>query len=149
MDKKIKDYLQFYIGCDVKYPTHDGGVVTAQLTGFSIKDGVETTYKKKRNGSYGDYISEDDGEERGHETYVHNIKPILRPLSDMTEEDANRFAHLKDVHWDGKLITVKAAATLVNFLRSKFYDCDGLIEAGLAIAPQTLTQKNKLSNQNP
>ena len=60
MKKNIKDYLHLLIGCDWH---QDGG------------------YPIKLTGELFDYIKNSDRSDFG--------KPILRPLSDMTEEEAN------------------------------------------------------------
>jgi hypothetical protein len=81
----LKSVLHLYLGCDVQYPDTNGKIITAKLTGFSRADGIETTYKRKRDGCVGDYLSwEPNG---NHNCDALHIKPILRPLSSMTKEE--------------------------------------------------------------
>ncbi len=56
-------------------------------------------------------------------------KPILRPLSDMTEDESEFVA---DAAWQGKP-TIYMNAEITAYLLSKHFDLFGLIEAGLAI----------------
>jgi hypothetical protein len=71
MEKNIKDYLHLYIGCNVQWN---------KARGFTLT---------KVNWLFNEF--EIDQDESGYtETFnektVHEIKPILRPLSDMTGE---------------------------------------------------------------
>jgi hypothetical protein len=104
--KEIKDYLHLYLGCEML--TVDGRIVTLNLTnlGFALK------------GIIGSELS----------------KPILRPLSDMTEEEkielklnmvqATTLNHAPEIMWTFEQMRI---------LLSKCFDLFGLIEAGLAI----------------
>jgi len=80
-----KKIIPFYLGCECTYPNTNNKLIKAILTGYSVKDGVETTYKRKKDGCMDDYICAKDGKERGHNTYIENIRLILRPLDSMTE----------------------------------------------------------------
>ncbi len=74
--KKIEDYLHLYIGQTVARD-HNGLVEYAYLAGV-CKSEVEK-YK---------WVSVlDVGIDHFHEWYVEETKPILRPLSDMTEDE--------------------------------------------------------------
>lgn len=87
----------------------------------------------------------DDGEDFRPYKYFP-FKPILRKLSDMTEEEAkklirinkdfNRSVSSEYIYLHGKSIWAhihESAAITCNYLRSIGIDCDGLIDAGLAI----------------
>jgi hypothetical protein len=69
----------------VQYPdTIVGKNVTARLTGVTMSE-IETTYKRKRKGCSGDILSwKSNG---NHNSDALHTKPILRPLSSMTEEE--------------------------------------------------------------
>ena len=57
------------------------------------------------------------------------IKPYLRPMSSMTEEERNEFF--------GRTMTidiVKTSKEVIDWLNKKMFDYRGLIERGLAIA---------------
>lgn len=91
-EKNIKDYLHLYIGCKIQYPDTDGSMIIAKLTGVSCGDGVETTYIEQQlpGKAIGDYLSwEPNGH---HKSDALHLKPLLRPISDMTEEEATRIA---------------------------------------------------------
>lgn len=75
--KKIEDYLHFYLGCEVKTDT---GKLT--LTGIHIDKWSRIEKAVVLNGNV------------THTIAFEYIKPILRQLSDMTEEEANLFAWL-------------------------------------------------------
>lgn len=69
------------------YPGTHGMKIKATLTGILERLTIwETTYAKKRNKCYGDLLSYYDGKERGHNTYIDNVRLILRPLLDLTRE---------------------------------------------------------------
>jgi hypothetical protein len=129
MKKELKYYLPLYgIGCPVK--TIDGlgtvlvihpKAVTVSLNKISLDQtlhGVE-----KGNGGL-------------HRTYLYKdsfFTLILRPLSDMTDEERAEAFTIK-----GKNAFVEFEAETTKFLLSKHFDLFGLIEAGLAIDKTTL-----------
>lgn len=130
MEKKIEDYLPHYMGCLI---VREGVTISSVLTHAQLA-----------------YISEFK--------IWNEIKPILRPLSDMTEEEKLEFqelCHLEKeslgcitVSWDvltekielgtAHLTNVFQWTIGVKYLLSKHFDLFGLIEAGLAIDKTTL-----------
>ena len=68
---------------------------------------------------------------------IDDVKPYLRPMSSMTEEESKEFALLQtDFYVDGILYPI-AATNMVNWLNSHYFDYSGLIEKGLALeAPE-------------
>ena len=68
----------------------------------------------------------------------HNIKPYLRPLSSMTEEEKKEFAEVVVRSQDCSYENNESATTIVNdWYLSKGFDVRGLIPKGLAIeAPE-------------
>lgn len=135
MAKDIKDYLHLYLGCDVQYPDTDRKLMVAKFTGFSRADGIETTYKKKRKAgkAVGDYLS---WKPNGHHNCdANHLKPILRKLSSITEEECD------NLDWyyrgtNGGLIEHRAidlTPEQVRYLLSRGFDLFGLIDLGLAI----------------
>lgn len=134
METKFSQVAHLYLWCMIQYPNPDGGKpIVAKLTGVT-SDGFETTYKRKKNGCNGDLIGFKDGKERGHQTYAENCKPILRHLSDITEEDREALSQIlliMDINSYADAIMVDAAKT--TYLLSKGYDLHNLIETGQAI----------------
>ena len=65
------------------------------------------------------------------------VKPYLRPMSSMTEEESSEFALLQtDFYVDGILYPI-AATNMVKWLNAHHFDYRGLIEKGLALeAPE-------------
>ena len=64
---------------------------------------------------------------------VEGIKPYLRPMSSMTEEEGKEFGLLQtDFYTDGFLYPI-AASNLIDWLNEHHFDYRGLIEKGLAI----------------
>lgn len=85
-------YVACYIGCEVKYPNIDNGYTVAILTGVSRTDGIETTYKRKKKGCAGDYLSfKSNGR---HNCDALHTQLLLRPLSAITDEDAIELAKM-------------------------------------------------------
>jgi len=157
-----------YLGCEVEYPDTDGKRVRARFTGFSRADGIETTYKRKRNGVIGDLLSwKSNGY---HDSNALHLKPILRPLNDMTLDELKDFLSivntpeeikqipdeefsdaLKEIHEDGleafnidsdNVPAIKVSEAF-RYLLSKHFDLFGLIEEGLAIYKAELPIQNK------
>jgi hypothetical protein len=159
--RDLKDFLHLYIGCDVQYPNTDGKLMIAALSGVSRADGVETTYKKKRfkkGEAVGDYLSwRPNGY---HNSDATQLKLILRPLSDMTEEEMGEYwsiiggsPHLFDkdyfMEWltngitesgweEGMIFGSFEAALTTQYLLSKGLDLFDLIPSGLAIDKTTI-----------
>jgi hypothetical protein len=106
---EIKDYLHLYLGANCKYKRTMGI--------SSWKGGVlDTTMFKSALDA------------------LRIVKPILRPLSDMTEEEFE----IWDNGVTGKLRSgthdlIEEEALKTHFLLSKHFDLFGLIDAGLAI----------------
>lgn len=63
------------------------------------------------------------------DAYIDDVKPYLRPMSSMTEEERKEYKHL--VAFSG---SSNGAANFVDWLNKKMFDYRGLIEKGLAIA---------------
>lgn len=166
MEKNIKDYLPFYLGCEVMH-RNEKGRLEAVSKRMNVWDGFI---------SFGDF---------GSWYAVNEIKPILRPLSDMTDEEAkacykiNPYSkaewliqsvivkenikgyqpNIVQINWAGKegstgyasgtdyIYFNKLSAEQFSFLLSKHFDLFGLIEAGLAIDTTTLAKKQETVNK--
>ena len=120
-------------------------------------------YKIKAHYKYYDYIggkeqlvSEDNGiitaidvnmgnpiKVDGYYVEVEYVKPYLRPMSSMTEEEREEYIDIKKGECNGCVLTGKGDPDteflLVDWLNSHHFDYRGLIEKGLAIeAPEGL-----------
>jgi hypothetical protein len=130
--KNIKDYLHLYMGCEAQIQSAQNGVVINNpITGMTI-----------HYASTGQTI----------------VKPILRKLSSMTEEEARDMikfirgvaqidqliiSNICDIHIEWHFYDVRHIARWIKFdelnpsqfqyLLSKGFDLFGLIEEGLAI----------------
>ena len=160
----LAPYLPY--GLQVKYndciykKTH-----IATLSGVS-NDGIETTYKRRFKGCSGDYISF----KGRNNIVVLGVKPILRPLSDLTKEiehNGERFVPVEyfeigdDDNYtyefdSGNIKLIQKLKTIskynvqfdikflpfeiVNTLISWHFDVFGLIEQGLAIDINTFNK---------
>lgn len=67
---------------------------------------------------------------------ARDVKPILRPLSDMTEQEKNEY-NMMQPDLSGLWINLNAKRTV--WALSKHFDLFGWIEQGLAIDKSTLT----------
>lgn len=64
---------------------------------------------------------------------LEDVKPYLRPMSSMTEEETKEFAMLQtDFYSDGWLYPI-AAVNMVDWLIAHHFDFRGLIPMGLAL----------------
>lgn len=136
MKKDIKDYLHLYVGCEVSREHSESRskkfIEHGRLVGVSASE-VEV----------GETVAViDAGLDHFHEWYVSETKPLLRPLSDMKEEEAAHIDRMARRQKDGQVtpantkfvtgIRTETAEALV-YLLSKSFDLFGLIEDGLAI----------------
>lgn len=130
----IKDYLHLYLGCwgclDIGAAPH-----------FTIYDNGNWALS---GGLYHEIMSSDS----------MSFKPILRPLSDMTDEEKIKALEAMDepimyAEWDFKLsdgfIVAHSNPFSIKpkcfaYLLSKHLDLFGLIEAGLALDKTNLTK---------
>lgn len=76
-----------------------------------------------------------------------SFKPILRPLSDMSDNERDKYVHLhsypkknSEQSFSNQLTVVDAECTA--YLLSKHFDLFGLIESGQAIDKTTLSNQN-------
>jgi hypothetical protein len=145
---EIKDYLHLYLGCTVEIP--DNHVGKHEL--------IKSTRKGTFLG-FADYhrlecrIGFRGGPEGRVGTFF--IKPILRPLSDITAAEASEVCKLVNWREDGSMeqitkygvegiqMTVNNQAEFFKSLLSKHFDLFGLIEAGLAVDATTLLNKDQ------
>lgn len=109
MGKEIKDYIHLYLGCEVMVESDNSDSYKDVIEAIVVEESVNL---KKTS----DYYFE------GYNDF--EIKLLLRPLSDMTDEEAD-ITHgiLNDYH------THEAT----RFLLSKHFDLFNLIPEGLAI----------------
>lgn len=126
--KDIKDYLHLYLGCEA---TTDSGLI-----GNLITINHEASIAIIRiNPEAGQTISK----------MYSEIKPILRKLSSMTDEEIDEVWHShepQDVltmnYSDGRNVRkVSLTAERTRYLLSRGFDLFGLIDSGLAIENQS------------
>jgi hypothetical protein len=116
MKKELKDYLHLYIGAEVVC-TKEGLNEDLEYTGM-VRKVSPRLIDKYLNG---------------------NWKPILRPLSSMTEEDIYEYDEIQAKGESVADTDTKFGEILVGspecflWLLSKHFDIFGLIDAGLAI----------------
>lgn len=126
MEKRIEDYLHLYLGCSV---------MVEQLKNNSNN----TANKTVLTGPY-KLIAVDLSDNNrvikldGHTLVATDtIKPVLRPLSDMTEDEAIEFGWMRlftlEHFIDKKMYNPGAFAHLL----AKHFDLLNLIEEGLAV----------------
>lgn len=116
--KELKNYIHLYLGADVIIKHATGIEETGKLVGVTASE-VEPweTLAIINLGTF-------------QEFYVEEVKLVLRPLSDMTEEEKKEYNHRKQLK--GYMPEVHADNTL--WLLSKSFDLFGLIHAGLAVS---------------
>lgn len=123
MSKEIKDYLHLYLGCECEI---------TQPTVHKFADGFEYTYSGVVKLSAEILWA--------FQTVLYRLKPILRPLSDMTEEELQECGNMiYDFSDDPELNNHKwqdfeiCAVEQFYWLLKKHFDLFGLIESGLAV----------------
>ena len=79
----------------------------------------------------------EDGDD--YQVYLSEVKPYLRPMSSMTEEEWTDYQKIRMIDWVNGDIngTFINAGLIVDWLNAHHFDYRGLIEKGLAIkAPE-------------
>lgn len=132
-DKDIKDYLHFYIGCECVTLIDDDFVEVGILKGVTESEVTPSKMIAITGNGFDEW-------------FVEDIKPILRPLSSMTEEEKREYR--KSIHGistDNILPEISAgrlikehhslkSAECTRWLLSKHFDVYNLIESNLAVA---------------
>ena len=68
--------------------------------------------------------------------YWVSVKPYLRPMSSMTEEEVKEFAALESIDvlgGDTKITCVELSIDAIDWLNAHHFDYRGLLEKGLAL----------------
>jgi len=125
MTKDIKDYLHLYLGCEVMLDS----IIESSEPNIKTLTAIQSIAPF--------VVLRDKGDSRqGEWVDMNNCKPILRPLSDMTEEEKKLFGIIKI---EERSFSIETHFESFRLLLSKHFDLFGLIEAGLAI-DKTITQ---------
>jgi hypothetical protein len=106
--KNIEDYLHLYLGCQCEHNCWS-----------NIEDDYEIVEGRRISLLDASMLHEE------LEEWCFDIKPILRPLSDMTEEEAIECAKLSE--WEPHFRDVKVERTAYGDLLVKW---DGMVEGG-------------------
>lgn len=123
-EKNIKDYLHLYLGCECLLHL-ELGTMSEKLTGVTEnEDGETICYFLNSNKSF-----------RKSDT----VKLLLRPLSDMTEEEKKEYGKGKS------FINVQYLSPAdFMYLLLRHFDVFGLIESGLAIDKEEYIKSFKI-----
>lgn len=74
---------------------------------------------------------------------IEEVKPYLRPMSSMTEEEKSEYCELQDRFLCSSQYPVTDAFEMFDWLNSHHFDYRGLIEKGLALeAPEDMYNNN-------
>jgi hypothetical protein len=122
---QLKDVLHFYLGCRIAIVDPDGQ---------AYEDAVHAVIDDKGGKRFTIYECGDMPFEN-HEEYYQSARPILRPLSSMSDEEMDQFNRLTETLYnmaDGVNMCMQYAAG-VNYLLKQGFDLFGLIESGQAI----------------
>jgi hypothetical protein len=124
MDKNIKDYLHFYLGCmcegsPIKAKSFHAQLQQIDVNGYCILADMSLT--RHLSSAF--------------------VKPILRPFTDITDEEIDEVWNghepkhvLKMEYSDGRNVRqVALCSERTRYFLSRGFDLFGLIEAGLAL----------------
>ena len=125
MGKELKDYVKYYLGCQVVY--------------HGVQKGWTAEICKVLNG--GAFVAINIYDDNAHMredgliARTENLKLLLRPLSYLREDELRNAVDpmaygLSSLRGDNALLQ---AAEMTHYLVSKYYDVFGLIAAGLAL----------------
>ena len=121
----LKDLCaRLYYGIIISTPKGNGHLCSINQTIFGNEYGVNIEATKR------DYFNDNKC----------NIKPYLRPMSSMTEEEKKEFSKVMVESQDCSYRNNESATTMVNdWYLSKGFDVRGLIPKGLALeAPEEI-----------
>lgn len=136
MKKELKDYLHLYLECECMAGQQKGVLTEIRPTFVEHECVLSYTIDDEESGFYGEDTEEDY-------TYT-DIKPILRPLSDMTEDEKQEYDRLSGVvyYLSNKFHDqVATDAHITQWLLSKRFDLFRLIDEGLALDATLLKVK--------
>jgi hypothetical protein len=126
MSKDIKDYLHLYLGVYCQRMGQEDVSNVYKLTGVSFDDTQRQWWAYFEN-------------EEDCYAAIEDVFPILRPLSDMTEEELLIGGPIPQTNTFD--VVGKWSPDQFVYLLSKGFDLFGLIEAGLAIDKTKLLVK--------
>ena len=110
MEKNFKDYAHLYLGCDLTDPTH---TIKAKLHNVNSETGAywesEVTVGRLEGST---------------------LKPILRPLSDITKEEIEQCSYF---FTNTSRSILEDGAQRTFYLLKQGFDLFNLIESGIAI----------------
>jgi len=133
MDKQNKELLLKDICARLPYGL--------QCQGFYVEDAnydVPCPHKNKIVGCAEgvEHIGYDDGERyimiEGYPCELGDVKPFLRPMSSMTEEERETYNNMTYVE-GMRYILSEMCSNVINFLNAHHIDYYGLISIGLAL----------------
>lgn len=122
--KDIKDYIHLYLGCECIDENGERG----WFSGFDVceRDYSITMISMRYQGRDDDFAVFNDNEE------CDRIKLLLRPLSDITEEEKKEIEAMEQNNTSYPTMAYALAPHFV-YLLSRGFDIFGLIDAGLAL----------------
>jgi hypothetical protein len=115
----IKDYLHLYLGCEVEFGLNLNNLRRGTFIGFVDYNRIDARIAF-RAGPEG-------------RVNVFLLKPILRPLRDMKEEEMKVLGIGSVNELEGNIGDLLLKASDFPFLLSKHFDLFDLIDAGLAL----------------
>lgn len=132
MKTELKDVLHLYLGCEIQTSFR-----TASMMGQPMNKaiGILVDCDLLLPGKIGIQFEWDKATLDTTTLPIDSCKPILRQLSSITDEEQVKWNEIStpigemaiesaiQIHWTKR----------INFYRSIFIDCDGLIESGQAI----------------
>jgi len=110
----LKD-LNARLHCGVKVTTANPAVKLGVISGISIKGNISVETKDA------DIVFD-----------CTEVKPYLRPMSDMTEEEVNEFERITDNLLENGT-SEEVWSTVIDWLNAHYFDYRGLIGKGLAL----------------
>lgn len=123
----LKD-LNARLHCRVKVTTANPAVKLGVISGISIKGNISVETKDA------DIVFD-----------CTEVKPYLRPMSDMTEEEVNEFERITDNLLENGT-SEEVWSTVIDWLNAHYFDYRGLIPKGITIA--VTEENNPYENQN-
>jgi hypothetical protein len=140
-EKKIQDYIGYYIGCEVIIDDKERGkLFGADLVPNSCNQiyyNIQTEEMRINDGDDFCMPYNDDADES-----PARIKPILRRIEDATKKEIKEYDMYTKYQTDGvhSVLIRHDTPESFHYLLKKGFDLWGLIDANLAVDSKTLTK---------
>lgn len=119
------------------------GVKVQIIAHNTVKYLIVTELSLDYNGWVRGYMALEDGRDAENSLHFEEIKPYLRPMSSMTEEELTQYKCMNDALDENYEVHIDNAYPAFDFLNSHHFDYRCLINKGIALeAPKGMYEQD-------